>query len=108
MLHRCLHVVETLRTEGISVGLVNKPTLNTVDEDTIARLGTSPFILVVESLNQRTGLGIRYGTWLLERGLTPRYAHMGTTRPGNCGQAEQIPHQRLAPADIEAKVRAML
>ena len=108
MLHRCLHVVEILRTEGISVGLVNKPTLNTVDEDTIARLGTSPFILVVESLNQRTGLGIRYGTWLLERGLTPRYAHMGTTRPGNCGQAEQIPHQRLAPADVEAKVRAML
>ncbi|MCS5658834.1 MAG: transketolase, partial [Dehalococcoidia bacterium] len=82
--------------------------LNTVDENTIARLGTSPFILVVESLNQRTGLGIRYGTWLLERGLTPRYAHIGTTRPGNCGQAEQIPHQGLAPADIEAKVRAML
>ncbi len=108
MLHRCLHVVEILRTEGISVGLVNKPTLNTVDEDTIARLGTSPFILVVESLNRRTGLGIRYGTWLLERGLTPRYAHMGTTRPGNCGQAEQILHQRLAPTDVEAKVRAML
>ena len=108
MLHRCLHVVEILRTEGISVGLVNKPTLNTVDEDTIARLGTSPFILVVESFNRRTGLGIRYGTWLLERGLTPRYVHMGTTRPGNCGQAEQIPHQRLAPADVETKVRAML
>ena len=108
MLHRCLHVVETLRAEGISVGLVNKPTLNAVDEEMVAQLGASPFILVVESLNQRTGLGIRYGTWLLERGLTPRYAHMGTTRPGNCGQAEQIPHQGLAPADVEAKVRTLL
>ena len=108
MLHRCLHVVETLRAEGISVGLVNKPTLNVVDEKMLAKLGKAPFILVVESLNRRTGLGIRYGSWLLERGFAPRYGHMGTTRPGNCGQAEQIAHQRLASADVEARVRELL
>ncbi|MDP6363355.1 MAG: transketolase C-terminal domain-containing protein [Candidatus Poseidoniia archaeon] len=108
MLHRCLHVVETLRAQGVAVGLVNKPTLNVVDEDMLARLGKAPFILVVESLNRRTGLGIRYGSWLLERGFAPRYGHMGTTRPGNCGQAEQIAHQRLAPADVEARVRELL
>ena len=108
MLYRCLHVVETLHAEGVAVGLVNKPTLNVVDEQMLARLGASPFILVVESLNQRTGLGIRYGTWLLQRGLAPLYAHMGTTRPGNCGQTEQIPHQGLAPADVEARVRELL
>jgi len=108
MLHRSLHVVETLRAEGISVGLVNKPTLNVVDEKMLARLGKAPFILVVESLNRRTGLGIRYGSWLLERGFAPRYGHMGTTRPGNCGQAEQIAHQRLASADVEARVRELL
>jgi len=33
---------------------------------------------------------------------------MGTTRPGNCGQAEQIAHQRLASADVEARVRELL
>ena len=108
MLYRCLHVVETLHAEGVAVGLVNKPTLNVVDEQMLARLGASTFILVVESLNQRTGLGIRYGTWLLQRGLAPLYAHMGTTRPGNCGQTEQIPHQGLAPADVEARVRELL
>ena len=108
MLYRCLHVVETLHAEGVAVGLVNKPTRNVVDEQMLARLGASPFILVVESLNQRTGLGIRYGTWLLQRGLAPLYAHMGTTRPGNCGQTEQIPHQGLAPADVEARVRELL
>ena len=108
MLHRCLHVVETLRAEGIAVGLVNKPTLNVVDEQMLTRLGKAPFILVVESLNRRTGLGIRYGSWLLERGFAPRYGHMGPTRPGNCGQAEQIAHQRLASANVEARVRELL
>ena len=79
-----------------------------VDEKMLAKLGKAPFILVVESLNRRTGLGIRYGSWLLERGFAPRYGHMGTTRPGNCGQAEQIAHQRLASADVEARVRELL
>ena len=41
-------------------------------------------MLVVESLNQKTGLGSKYGTWLLERGLTPKYGYMGTNKEGEC------------------------
>ncbi|HEY2733199.1 MAG TPA: transketolase C-terminal domain-containing protein, partial [Polyangiales bacterium] len=73
MLYRALDAVERLRASGIDVGLINKPTLNVVDEAAILRAGESGFVLVVESQNVKTGLGVRYGTWLLERSLTPRY-----------------------------------
>jgi len=62
---------------------------------------------VVESQNTKTGLGSRYGTWLLERGLTPKYALMGTSKLGHGGIAEQLPHQGLAVGDIKNKIRSM-
>ena len=108
MLHRCLHVVEEYRENGINIGLINKPTLNSVDEDIMAKIGKSPFVLVIESLNSRTGLGVRFGTWLLERGLAPNYDYMGTTRPGNCGQEEQILHQGLGVDNIKEKLSNLL
>ena len=108
MLHRCLHVVEEFREKGIKVGLINKATLNAVDEEIMERIGTSPFVMVVESLNSRTGLGVRFGTWLLERGFSPRYDYMGTTRPGNCGQEEQILHQGLGADAVKEKLSTFL
>ncbi len=108
MLHRCLHVVEEYRENGINVGLINKPSLSSVDEDTMEKIGKSPFVLVVESLNSRTGLGVRFGTWLLERGFAPNYDYMGTTRPGNCGQEEQILHQGLGIDGLKEKLSSFL
>lgn len=61
MVYRSLDAVERLKKDGIDVGLINKPTLNVVDEDTIKLVGKSPFVLVVESLNQKTGLGSKVG-----------------------------------------------
>lgn len=107
MTYRCLDAVEQLKTQGINIGLINKPTLNVIDEEMIAKVGKSPFVLVVESQNSKTGLGSRYGTWLLERGLTPGYAIMGTSKIGHGGIAEQLPHQGLAVDDIKAKVLSM-
>ena len=92
-----MHPAQQLRAEGIDVGLVAKPTLNVIDEQAIAKVGDSPVVLVVESQNRNTGLGIRYGSWLLERGLTPRYAHMGSTKPGNGGLWEHMGHQGIDP-----------
>ena len=56
-LYRALDAVERLKKEGIDVGLINKPTLNVVDEAMMAKLGASPMVLVVEAFNQKTGLG---------------------------------------------------
>ncbi len=108
MLYRCLDAIEQLKAEGISVNLINKPTLNMIDEEMVEKVGRSPFALVVESQNTKTGLGMRYGTWLLERGFSPKYSVMGTSRLGHGGIAEQLPHQGLAVDDIKKKIRSMM
>jgi transketolase C-terminal domain/subunit/transketolase N-terminal domain/subunit len=108
MLYRALDAVEKLRGAGIDVGLINKPTLNTIDEQAILRAGETSFVLVVESQNVKTGLGVRYGTWLLERSLTPRYAHIGAHKPGSGGLWEQMAHQNLDSDSIIAKVRTLI
>jgi transketolase C-terminal domain/subunit len=59
MLYRSWDAVLRCRQEGLDVGLINKPTLNLVDEQTLRKIGSSPFVLVVESLNQKTGVCIR-------------------------------------------------
>ncbi|EJD02431.1 Thiamin diphosphate-binding protein [Fomitiporia mediterranea MF3/22] len=105
MLYRAYDAVLRLRQQGINVGLVNKPTLNIVDEQMIKKIGSSPFILVVESQNQKTGLGSKFGSWLLERSLTPKFAHIGTIKEGCGGLQEQIPHQGLDPESIITKVK---
>jgi transketolase len=108
MLYRSLDAVERLRASGLDVGLINKPTLNVIDEEAILRAGETAFVLVVESQNVKTGLGVRYGTWLLERSLTPRYAHIGTHRGGGGGLWEHVTHQGIDPDAIIAKVRTLL
>lgn len=107
MTYRCLDAVEQLKAQGIEIGLINKSTLNVVDEKMMVKLGKSPFVLVVESQNTKTGLGARFGTWLLERGFAPKYASMGTSKIGHGGIAEQLPHQGLAVSDIKTKVLAL-
>jgi transketolase len=107
-LHRALDAVEKLRLEGIAVRLINKASLNVVDEAMLETIGRSPFVLVVESFNRRTGLGSRFGTWLLERGHHPRYAHLGTWREGCGGLWEQFPHQGLDSDGILSHVRRLL
>lgn len=107
-LYRALDAIERLKQEGIDVGLINKPTLNVVDEDTIAKIGKAPFVLVVEAFNRKTGLGSRFGSWLLERGLTPKYAYLGTHEEGCGGLWEQYPHQGIDPDGIISKVKQLI
>ncbi|NEQ26894.1 MAG: transketolase, partial [Microcoleus sp. SIO2G3] len=107
-LYRAVDAVERLKQEGIDVGLINKSTLNVVDEETLAKVGKAPFVLVSEAFNRRTGLGSRFGTWLLERGFTPKYAHLGTHHEGSGGLWEQYPHQGIDPQGIIKKVKELV
>jgi transketolase len=107
VLHLALDAVIELRASGLDVGLLNKSTLNRVDEASLARLGKSRFVLVAESQNRNTGLGCRFGTWLLERGFGPRYARLGTHERGLGGAHEQIVQQGLDSAGIAAAVAAL-
>ena len=79
-----------------------------VDEEMMTRLGSTGFVLLVETQSVKSGLGARFGTWLLERGYSTPYAHLGVTREGHGGIAEQIPYQGLDPEDILKKIRSMI
>lgn len=57
MLYRSVDAVDRLRKEGVDVGLINKVTLNVIDEPVMKEIGATPFVLVAESLNQKTALG---------------------------------------------------
>jgi transketolase C-terminal domain/subunit len=103
--YRCVDAAERLKKEGISLTVVNKSTLNVVDEAMLNRIGKLPFVLVVEPISVKTGLGIRFGTWLLERGLTPKYRHMGAHRDGSGGLWEQAYHQGYNSEAIIDKVK---
>jgi len=107
MLYRSWDAVLRCREQGLDVGLINKSTLNLVDEQTTRKIGSTSFVLVVESFNQKTGLGSKFGTWLLERQLTPRYGYMGTNKEGCGGLWEQIPHQGLDPQSIIVKIKSL-
>lgn len=108
LLYRALDAVERAKEEGLNIGLINKPTLNVPDDAMLQKIGAAPFVLVVEGQNIKTGLGSKFGTWLLRRALAPRFDVMAVTRPGDGGIAEHIPHQGLDPDSILAKVRAMV
>ena len=107
-LYRALDAVEQLKEEGIDVGLINKPTLNVVDEDMMQKIGNSPFVLVAEAFNKDTGLGSKMGTWLLERGLSPKYKHTGTYREGCGGLWQQMAHQGICPEGIKNTVKELV
>lgn len=107
-LYRALDAVERLRAEGHDVGLINKSTLNVIDEDTMKLIGETGCCLVVESLGRKTGLGIRFGTWLLERGYSPKYGYIGATKEGCGGLWQHAYHQGYDSKSIQAKLKSML
>ena len=106
--YRAVDAAELLKQEGIDVGVINKVTLNVVDEAAIAKVGNAPFVVVVEAFNRKTGLGSRYGSWLLERGFSPKYAYLGTHKEGSGGLWEQFPHQGIDPVGIINKVKELV
>jgi len=77
-------------------------------QDTMKTIAKTKFLLVVEPLSRKQGLGIRFGTWLLERGLCPKYQYIGVNKEGCGGLFEHAYHQGYDPLSIIKKVKEML
>jgi transketolase C-terminal domain/subunit len=88
--YRALDAVISLQEKGVRVGLINKPTLNVVDVEMMKKLSIAPFVLVVEGWNVKTGLGSRFGGYLLQAGFKGKYIHVGTHKEGSAGQWQQM------------------
>jgi transketolase len=106
-LYRALDAVIKLQKAGVKVGLVNKSTLNIADPAMMKTLAAAPFVLVAESFNVNTGLGIRFGTWLLKAGFKGRYDHVGTNKEGSGGLWQQMGYQGVDTAGIQESVRRL-
>src|ERR1700744_4706624 len=106
--YRALDAVIRLQEQGVKVGLINKATLNVVDPDSMKTLAAAPFVLVTEGWNVKTGLGSRFGSYLLRAGFKGRYNHIGTNREGSGGLWQQMGHQGLDSPGIEKAIRELL
>jgi transketolase len=106
--YRALDAVIRLQEQGVKVGLINKATLNVVDEEMMKTLSGAPFVLVAEGWNVKTGLGSRFGSYLLKAGFKGRYNHIGTNREGSGGLWQQMGHQGLDSEGIAKAIKELL
>jgi transketolase len=105
--YRALDAILQLQELGLAVSLVNKATVNVVDADMMSRLAAAPFVLVVEGWNVKTGLGSRFGSYLLQAGFKGRYNHLGTSKEGAGGLWQQMGYQGLDPKGIMEAIQAL-
>ena len=105
--YRALDAVITLQERGLKVNLVNKSTLNVLDQAMMKKLAAAPFVLVAEAWNVKTGLGSRFGSYLLQAGFKGRYNHIGTHKEGAGGLWQQMGFQGLDPAGILEAIEAL-
>jgi len=113
-LYRSLDAVLALKSEGIDVGLINKVTLNAVDKEMMEKLAKSPLVLVVEPLGYSTGLGSKFGSWLLETeyamngGVVGKFGRVATHQEGSGGLWEQAYYQGYDSESVQSKIKKML
>ena len=105
--YRALDAVIRLAEQGVKVGLINKSTLNVVDPAAMKRLSGASFVLVAEGFNVKTGLGSRFGSWLLQAGFKGRFNHIGVNREGVGGLWQQMGYQGLDSDGILTAVKAL-
>ncbi|MFT4113441.1 transketolase C-terminal domain-containing protein [Silvibacterium sp.] len=106
--YRALDAVITLQESGTDVGLINKPTLNVIDHTMLKKLAAAPFVLVAEGWNVKTGLGSRFGSYLLEAGFKGKYKHIGVHVEGGGGLWQQMGHQGLDSEGIQKAIKTLL
>ncbi len=105
--YRALDAILTLQERGLRVNLVNKSTVNVIDPAMMKKLAAAPFVLVTEGWNVKTGLGSRFGSYLLKAGFKGRYDHIGTHKEGAGGLWQQMGYQGLDPEGIARAIDAL-
>ena len=75
-----------------------------VSEITMSRLNFSNVL----AWNVKTGLGSRFGSYLLQAGFKGKYNHVGTHMEGRGGQWQQMGHQGLDSEGIQSAIKALL
>ena len=70
-------------------------------------LAKAPWVLVVEGWNVKTGLGSRFGSYLLSYGFKGRFNHLGTHLEGSGGLWQQMGYQGMDSAGIGSAIEKL-
>ncbi len=106
LVSRALKVSELLAEQSLSIGVVNMPCVNEIDEDVMGRVMDLPLIVTYEDHNRLTGIAPVIMRYLLQRGFAGRFESFGTTRYGASGETDEVlADQGL---DVESMTKALL
>ncbi|HMB95484.1 MAG TPA: transketolase C-terminal domain-containing protein, partial [Tepidisphaeraceae bacterium] len=107
VVYRALDAIINLQSQNVKAGLINKSTLNVVDQPMMKKLAAAPWVIVAEGWNVKTGLGSRFGSYLLQAGFKGRYNHIGVNREGCGGLWQQIGYQGLDSDGIAKVIKSL-
>ena len=82
--------------------------VNVLDPAMMKTLAAAPWVLVAEGWNVKTGLGSRFGSYLLQAGFKGKYNHIGVNKEGCGGLWQQMGYQGLDPAGILAAIKKLI
>jgi len=108
MLHPARAAVEALRASGLSVGLIDMPTIKPIDRDAIlGAAARSPVLMTVEEHNTIGGLGGAVAEVLADAGVPARLVRHGIRDEYSlvAPPTHLYRHYRLDAAGIEAVAR---
>lgn len=106
LVSRALEVSDRLKERNLSIGVVNMPCVNEIDEGVMEGIKGLPLVVTYEDHNRLTGIAPVITRYLLQRGFTGRFESFGTTRYGVSGETDEVlADQGL---DVESMTSALL
>jgi transketolase len=105
MVGRAISAADRLKTEGISVGVLNISSPNAIDIEALAQAAATGFIVTYEDHSVYTGLGSVICSNMAENGLWARVKKLGITQYGGSAAPDiQFAKQGL---DVDSLIKAI-
>lgn len=105
MVARAIKIRAALQATRKYVAVINMPCVTEIDEETMAGLLTTPYIVTYEDHNPETGIGAGLASWLLDHGYRGRMARFGVKDYGLSGETEDILKEEKL--DVDSMVEAL-
>lgn len=106
MLSRALDIREQLSKSGLDVAVINMPSVNEIDDETIHSLIDLPFICTYEDHNVATGIGPQIAYCLLNMRYKGRMMSFGVKHYGLSGDTDEL--LKAERLDVDSMVKNLV
>lgn len=106
MLSRALAIRDRLSKENLDLAVINMPSVNEVDEETISSLTNLPFVFTYEDHNVTTGIGPQIAYSLLNTGYRGKVMSFGVKVYGLSGDTEEL--LKAERLDVDSMVETLM